>query len=242
MAIKKSVTIISWNCNGAFRNKFHELDKFNADVFVIQECENPILSKSTKYKNWAKNYFWIGDNNHRGLGVFANDDTILARLDWDDNDLKYFIPCTVNTDFNLLSVWCHNAHAPNYSYIGQLWQYLQAHSSRITNCIIAGDFNSNAIWDKPNRIWNHSEVVKELQLRNVASMYHSLNAVSHGEESESTFYLQKNKNKPYHIDYIFGSKHFLQQPTKLEIGKYEDWIKLSDHMPIVATIHYQSSL
>lgn len=33
--------IISWNCNGGFRNKFQALEKFNADIWIIQESESP---------------------------------------------------------------------------------------------------------------------------------------------------------------------------------------------------------
>ena len=33
--------IISWNCNGKFREKFSAILEEDADIYVIQECENP---------------------------------------------------------------------------------------------------------------------------------------------------------------------------------------------------------
>ncbi len=33
--------IITWNCNGALRNKFSILDDLDADILIIQECEDP---------------------------------------------------------------------------------------------------------------------------------------------------------------------------------------------------------
>jgi exonuclease III len=32
--------IITWNCNGALRKKFTNLLDYNADIYIIQECEN----------------------------------------------------------------------------------------------------------------------------------------------------------------------------------------------------------
>jgi hypothetical protein len=37
--------IVSWNCAGGLRKKWHALAEFNADLLVIQECENPALGK-----------------------------------------------------------------------------------------------------------------------------------------------------------------------------------------------------
>lgn len=48
--------IITWNCNGALRNKFETLLDFKADIHVIQECENPVETKHAKYKEWATNH------------------------------------------------------------------------------------------------------------------------------------------------------------------------------------------
>ena len=37
--------IISWNCNGALRNKFQHIAELEADIYIIQECEDPIRAK-----------------------------------------------------------------------------------------------------------------------------------------------------------------------------------------------------
>ena len=63
--------IVSWNCGGKFREKFQDIIAVDADIYVIQECENPAECKSIAYREFAHNYLWIGENKNKGLGVFA---------------------------------------------------------------------------------------------------------------------------------------------------------------------------
>ncbi len=226
--------IVTWNCNGAFRKKFEHLSYINADIYVIQECEDPEKCKDQSYKNWASNYLWIGNNKNSGLGVFAKTGLSLKELDWESGGLQSFIPFTVNNEFTALAVWTKQANSPTFQYIGQLWKYLQAHQSKLNSpkSIVCGDFNSNVCWDKWDRWWNHSDVVNDLARINIHSIYHHVNNVQQGAETTPTFYLHRNIEKPYHIDYAFASSGLLKS-SHLTIGALEEWITLSDHMPII---------
>lgn len=225
--------ILTWNCNGALRKKFDYLKEFDADIIIVQECENPQMTKDKKYKEWARDYIWTGENNSRGLGIFATENVKIENLNWDTDGLKYFIACKVNNDFNLIATWCHGANSPTFGYIGQFWKYLQIHKANLKKCIIAGDFNSNVIWDRWDRWWNHSDVVRELKELKIESLYHRHNKEEEpGKELHPTFFLHRNFTKAYHIDYIFASDEYIGSLKELSIGQHEKWIAISDHMPV----------
>lgn len=229
--------ILTWNCGGAFRKKFNNISNEDADIYIIQECEDPARSNDEIFRKWATNYLWVGENKNKGLGVFAANGIEIENLYWDTEGLKYFIACRVNDKFNLVAAWCHGANSPTFGYIGQLWKYLQIHKLKLGDSIIAGDFNSNAIWDKWDRWWNHSDVLRELLELNIESLYHKFYNEEQGKESQPTFYLQRNLNKPYHIDYIFGSTDFANSIRNFTVGNADSWLELSDHMPVVMTVN-----
>lgn len=242
--------IVSWNCSGALRNKTKLLDEMNADILVVQECENPANS-SEEYKNWAGTYLWSGKNKSKGIGIFARNKHKLMMLDWNgefnfkidgvnhrpliwrSEQLESFLPCLIDDKTPLLAVWTKQASSKNFSYIGQLWIYLQIHKAKLNhpNQIICGDFNSNKVWDEQDRLWNHSDVVAELQNLGLESLYHAKTGEAQGEEKLPTFFLHRNLAKPYHIDNVYIPNNQIDNST-LKFHNPETWLKYSDHLPI----------
>ena len=218
--------IVSWNCNGKFREKYKVIQAFNADIYVIQECENPANFANTEYFNFASNYIWRGNNKNRGLGVFAKTGVLLETLNWKTYCLKYFVPVKVNGKFDLLAVW---ACRP---YIEEYYIYQNINISKYgENLIIIGDFNSNKIWDKEHGIRNHLAVVSELKAINLESAYHYAYGEKQGEETRDTFYMYRNIEKGYHIDHCFVNYKMIKH-YEVASGK-EQWVKHSDHVPII---------
>lgn len=152
------------------------------------------------------------------------------------------LPCLVNDSFFLVAVW--TKHASTFRYIGQMWRYLQVHREKIIQrpCAIVGDFNSNVFWDKKHRCWNHSDVVRELNAIEISSLYHGCSNEPQGTESAPTFYLHRDLKKPYHIDYAFVSESIKSNRPNFYVGSAEDWLKHSDHMPIVFSLSLSESV
>ena len=246
--------IATWNCNGALRKKLDEADSLNADVLIIQECEDP--AQSTKaHQEWSGNYLWVGTNKNKGIGVFPKSVNTIQRLHWSGTfkieglqfanqsttwvteDLKLFLPFSLNDQYNVLACWTKGNDSQVFGYMGQFWKYLQIHRKDLQqkNTIIFGDFNSNAIWDKQDRWWSHTDTINELSAINIESLYHYQTGEQHGQETEPTFYLHRKEAKPYHIDYVFMSSHLLPS-SNIQLGKINNWIAVSDHMPLCATI------
>ena len=102
---ESQLKIVSWNCNGKFREKFNEILEEDADIYVIQECEDPAQSSEEEYREFAgDNYIWTGHLHYKGLGIFAKEDIKLERIK-DKGEFQHFIPVRVNDEFNLLGVW-----------------------------------------------------------------------------------------------------------------------------------------
>lgn len=77
----RCMRIVSWNCNCALRKKTEAIDSLNADLLVIQECEDPERSLKI-YQQWGGCYIWEGFSKNKGIGAFARNGTKIKSLQW----------------------------------------------------------------------------------------------------------------------------------------------------------------
>ncbi len=216
--------IISWNCQGKFREKFQYIELYDADIYVIQECENPEVTKHSAYQKFASNHMWIGNNKNKGLGIFAKEDITLKDNGWQNFLLRHFLSVKINDEFDILAVW---AGSP---YIEEYCVYQEIHYDKFHGkLVVLGDFNSNKRWDKKHQERNHTYVVEKLKTAKLESAYHYENKEQQGQETQATFFLHRKYEKSYHIDYAFLNLDYYKD---MELGKFEEWIIYSDHMPL----------
>jgi len=201
---------------------------------LIQECEQRAC---TEYKSLVESCdaaLWIGENKHKGLGIFSFSGFKLKLADFYDPQFKYVVPILVD-QYLVFHIWAMpDARDKRRSYVGQIWAALQHYQSYLNNkTVLAGDFNSHVLWDKERPDGNHSAVVDFLNQSDIISIYHHVNNIEQGQEPDPSIYLLKQKHKPYHLDYCFAHRSLISNNTTAEMGQHDDWIKLSDHMPLV---------
>ena len=223
--------IISWNCFLNLSNKFNAVQSLGADILIIQECEK----LPEDFFPGAK-YFWSGHSDKKGIGVllFGMD----AEIDESFNkNLDYFLPLNLDIGIRLLAIWSFTHRASkrfgegHKGHVSDAIQYYEDWLNNSDKGIIAGDFNNSVIWDKGNKESNFIYTNSFLNKLGFQSAYHQLRYEYFEREVSSTLYHTKNKNKTYHIDYIYLKGI---QARSVEIGTFDDWIKLSDHAPVIA--------
>jgi len=242
--------IVSWNCRCGFsEKKALYIDKYAADIYVIQECTNKDVEILKNFKNYS---IWYGDNidSEYGIGIFSNTFRIEILPEMNPG-FRYVIPfriCDENTSFVLFAVWTKDRDKNNkkIEYTEPTWEALNYTVYKdILNkpVILAGDFNSNNYWDKQykqKKVPSHNDIINKLKEYNIESAYHLFFNCENGQEKDSTLLWQMDKNKTFHIDYCFISRFF--EIINVQIESTEEWekSKLSDHCPLIVDVEVKN--
>lgn len=224
----------------AFRKKAALILAHKPDIVVVPECECPDNLKFDDDTPAPNDVLWHGTNKHKGLGVFSYSGYRFQLLAVHKPRYKTILPIAVtggSYDFTLFAVWANNPQDKKNPYVGQVWKAINHYKTLLSpeRTILIGDFNSNTIWDKPRRKGNHTTVVQFLEKRGIHSTYHHHYIQTQGAEQHPTFYLYRDESKPYHLDYCFASRDFMDKLQTVEVGAYGDWRPYSDHKPVIVT-------
>jgi len=240
--IRHFMKIITWNCNMAFRKKADSILAYQPDILIIPECEHPDKLIFTDDTPLPTDILWFGSNRNKGLGVFSYNGFRLKRIRKYNPDFKIVVPIAVTgggVDFTLFAIWANNPDDPDGAYIEQVWKAIHYYDKKITKkrTVLAGDFNSNAIWDKKYRNGNHSHVVTHLEQKGIYSVYHLHHKQKQGKELHPTWFMYRHEDKPYHLDYCFVSKDLADSICSVEVGDFASWKPYSDHVPVMVDFY-----
>ena len=219
--------LVTWNCcRGGFDAKVRALDGLRYDIALVQEIARPDgRNRPTR--------LWVGDKPTHGVAAVAANGFTLRRHRSPLGPLDPVVPIQVSgpRSFNLIAVWGRQESR----YIRGVHARLVALKGVVRRrpTVIAGDFNSNTIWDKPRAPIDHSRFVAWMREElGLVSAYHAHFGEAHGMESTPTYFHTWQRPKPYHIDYVFIPEAWRNRLANVYVGGYEDWSKLSDHRPL----------
>lgn len=233
--------IASWNCNGnpavkdpkkaaqLYDQDCQQLAGFAPDVMVLQEVAQPLPQQSMRH-------MWHGDSVGRGIGIKVGGSYTFETYNV-PKPTRSLLPIHVYgvTEFNLIAVWSRPQKPSYTNYVREVHDGLLSMQAFINKrpTIVVGDFNSNADWeDVAAKDMNHMTLIMMMYEEfGLASSYHKHEDMPHGGEPHPTFFMQRNKSKPYHIDYCFLPNDW--QVDSVVVGEYAAWRKQSDHCPLV---------
>lgn len=221
----------------AFRKKADIILTYKPDILIVPECEHPDKLVFREDIPKPTDTLWFGKNQNKGLAVFSFRDLEIKLLDIHNPTFKYILSLTVSnnkTNWTIFAIW---AQKPEHHdcYTEQVWNAVHFYNDILNNenVVLAGDFNSNSIWDKPNRVYNHTNLVAFLKDKDIISTYHHFHNQTQGHEKDKTLFLHRKIDRPYHIDYCFASLNLIDKLKNVEIGTYGAWTKYSDHKPLI---------
>jgi exodeoxyribonuclease-3 len=226
--------LVTWNCNGGLisKEKNKALFDLNPDIAIVQECSKRDAERAAGETYRAR---WFGDpKQSRGLAIFHKHAwKIEPKAEPTHN---WIVACDVSgpAEFTLVAVWSCPAPGGEGRYIKLIRDSFDKNKDWFDSpqVVVAGDFNSNCLWDKPPHK-HHASMVSHLEERGLVSAYHSQHPEAQGDESQHTFFMYRRQDKkPFHIDYIFMPTAWVNRVSGFEIGSASDWLKLSDHVPV----------
>jgi len=227
--------VLTWNCQGAFRRKFPLIRRYAPDILVVSECESPAFLEGKGAALPWPNFGWVGENPAKGLGVFARKGIRLNLAEWHDPTHRFFAPFIVENaaqTFPLFAVWTQAEKQIAKGYATHSINALKTYRDHLgPDAILAGDFNSSPVFAQSDK--RHVEMTATLEDHGLTSAYHELRGEDHGGERRATFFLHRNRAKPYHLDYIYTAKG---RAKVVRLGQPGLWLQHSDHLPLVVDV------
>jgi hypothetical protein len=221
--------LVSWNVCDGFNRKFGHLERLRPDIAVLQEVRPGCLD----FAGLKDRSLWLGGEGRKGLATIGYGGWSLSPGPTAPE--RWFLPVVAANGaerIHLVAVWVDSSTdcgPPTLSALSKLEPFLRAAPS----CLV-GDFNQSVTLDArkgPGR--RFADVLARLESLGMTSAWHAAKGEVHGRESRATLYWTWNLDRPFHIDFAFGSAEM--RVGEAEIGTHEKYVagRISDHVPLI---------
>jgi exodeoxyribonuclease III len=237
--------IVTWNCNMALRHKFEALLSLRPDVAIIQECAEPDGDTDRGWRPAYHDADWIGFNAQKGLGIFTFGDLTLRRHAAYAERFSLYLPVEISGPcrFNLLGVWVADARkippgATNdpLRAIGFYRPFLAT-----APAVVAGDFNRlPQQMSTRSKEYPGASVVEMLADARLVNADTAMSDASGQDALHRTHYHQRHSSRGFVVDYLYIPAAERTRLTAFEVGDPHDWLRWSDHVPLVAEVDLTS--
>lgn len=215
--------ILTYNINLSSQEKIDKVLGFDADVYILPEIAR---------KEWVKlpdgySMEWVGDYDHKGLGVIWKSCLKAEVPEWYNAKHQYFLPLIINGTL-IMAAWPTTTKQNNpmrYPQIAMMALTDYAPYYKEYPTVISGDMNLYKGQSGETKLYSIQSLFDFLGEMGIVSAYHDKTGEALGKESVATYYHQFKENLPFFLDYTFSN---------IPIKSYElgDWDRaFSDHVP-----------
>jgi exodeoxyribonuclease III len=222
--------LATWNSERGVARNWDTIKGLDADVLTVQEAEPNTKGFVEGNDGWTCE--WQVGRYRKGVAVLARNP---YKIEGVEQPGRTFLSTIINGPddlrFRFVGFWAMTPNAPDDSYPSQAGNLILSIPRDGVPTVVAGDFNASS------RNAHHLTNVAMLSSRSIVSAYHAFHGIEHTDPWEHpTSYHQWNRDRPFHMDYIFVPSQWPLQAV--EVGTFEDYaaMKLSDHVPIIVTV------
>lgn len=220
--------LVTWNTSpGRLAVKLAALARWRADIAVLQEVHRP--------REPVPGLVWAGrETGGKGVALWLRPGLRATRSSPADSSW-WSIPTFTIAPLGviLVNVWTREEH----QYIAGLHGALDDHlpRARPRALIVAGDFNGNVIFRKDGSRRDFRTLAERLETTyGLKSAYHAHTGDVYGKERRPTYYFQWDRKQPFHLDYCYVPRRWAIR--RVQVGSYQTWRRLSDHVPVVVDV------
>ena len=100
--------VVTWNCQGGFRNKANDILNLKPDILCVQEMECPDRIDFSKHIAKPNSHVWYGGGKVKGLGALSYNSASVSKIESHNKLFRHGLPveCVIdNVKMDIFNVW-----------------------------------------------------------------------------------------------------------------------------------------